>query len=42
MVAAVAASDWPQAGAAMNAIRQLVLTNLLLGVLTVAVAVLGG
>jgi uncharacterized membrane protein len=41
MLAAVAASDWPQAGAAMNAIRQLVLTNLLLGVLTVAVAVLG-
>jgi uncharacterized membrane protein len=41
MVAAVAASDWPQAGAAMNTIRQLVLTNLLLGVLTVAVAVLG-
>ena len=41
MVAAVAASDWPKAGAAMNAIRQLVLTNLLLGVLTVAVAVLG-
>lgn len=41
MVAAVAASDWPQAAAAMNTIRQLVLTNLLLGVLTVAVAVLG-
>jgi uncharacterized membrane protein len=41
MLAAVAASDWPQAGAAMNTIRQLVLTNLLLGVLTVAVAVLG-
>lgn len=41
MVAAVAAGDWPQAGAAMNAIRKLVLTNLLLGVLTVAVAVLG-
>jgi uncharacterized membrane protein len=41
MVVAVAASDWSQAGAAMNTIRQLVLTNLLLGVLTVAVAVLG-
>lgn len=41
LVAAVAASNWPQAGAAMNAIRGLVLTNLLLGVLTVAVAVLG-
>ena len=40
MVAAVAASDWPKAGAAMNAIRGLVLTNLLLGVLTVAIAVL--
>lgn len=41
MVAAVAASDWPKAGAAMNSIRQLVLTNLLLGALTVAIAVLG-
>lgn len=41
MVAAVVASDWPQAGAAMNTIRQLVLTNLVLGVLTIAVAVLG-
>ncbi|WP_310448685.1 hypothetical protein [Sulfuritalea sp.] len=40
MVAAVAASDWPKAGAAMNAIRGLVLTNLLLGVLTVAIAAL--
>lgn len=38
---AVAASDWPQAAAAMNTIRQLVLTNPLLGVLTVVVAVLG-
>ena len=42
MAAAVAVSDWPKAGAAMNAIRQLVLTNLLLGVLTVVIAVLGG
>jgi uncharacterized membrane protein len=37
----VAAADWPAAGAAMNRIRQLVATNLLLGVLTVAVATLG-
>ena len=41
MVAAVAASDWPQAGAAMNAIRKLVLVNLVLGLIAVAVAVLG-
>lgn len=41
MVAAVTAGDWPKAGMAMNAIRKLVLVNLLLGVLTVAVAVLG-
>jgi uncharacterized membrane protein len=37
----VAAGDWPAAGAAMNRIRQLVATNLLLGTLTVAVATLG-
>jgi len=42
MVAAVAAEDWPRAGAAMNAIRGLVLVNLVLGGVTVAVAVLGG
>ena len=41
MVAAVAASDWPKAGEAMNSIRALVLMNLVLGFLTVAVAVLG-
>ena len=41
MVAAVAAQDWPAAGAAMNAIRQLVLVNLVLGFATVAIAVLG-
>lgn len=41
MLAAVAAMDWPAAGAAMNVIRQLVLTNLVLGFVTVAVAVLG-
>ena len=37
----VAAADWPAAGAAMNRIRQLVATNLLIGALTVAVATLG-
>lgn len=37
----VAAADWPAAGAAMNRIRQLVATNLLLGALTVAIATLG-
>lgn len=39
--AALAVEDWPQAGQAMNSIRLLVLTNLILGVLTVAVAMLG-
>jgi len=39
--AGVAAEDWPAAGAAMNSIRQLVVTNLLLGGLTLAVATLG-
>lgn len=42
MLAVVASQDWPAAGAAMNVIRQLVLTNLVLGFVTVAVAVLGG
>ena len=37
----VAAQDWPAAGAAMNRIRLLVATNLLLGALTVLVATLG-
>lgn len=37
----IAAQDWPAAGAAMNRIRGLVLTNLLLGASTVAVAILG-
>ena len=41
MVAAVAVEDWPAAGAAMNTIRKLVFTNLLLGFATVAIAVLG-
>ncbi|HEX6734046.1 MAG TPA: DUF4149 domain-containing protein [Azonexus sp.] len=39
--AAVTAADWPAAGAALNAIRQLVAVNLALGALTVATAVLG-
>lgn len=40
--AAVAVSDWPVAGAAMNRIRLLVATNLALGVATLLVATLGG
>ena len=39
--AGVAAQDWPAAGAAMNRIRMLVATNLLLGTLTIVVATLG-
>lgn len=39
MKRAVTAQDWQAAGAAMNAIRILVLTNLLLGFLTIAIAV---
>lgn len=39
--AGVAVQDWPAAGAAMNRIRLLVSTNLLLGVLTIVVATLG-
>ena len=38
---AVAASDWPAAGVAMNSIRRLVAINLGLGVLTIALATLG-
>lgn len=38
---AVAASDWPAAGSAMNGIRRLVAINLGLGVLTIALATLG-
>jgi len=37
----VAAQDWPQAGAALNQIRQLVALNLTLGLITIAVATLG-
>ncbi len=40
--AAVAAQAWPAGGAAMDVIRPLVLTNLVLGVLTVAIALSGG
>ena len=39
--AGVAVQDWPAAGAAMNRIRILVATNLVLGVLTILVATLG-
>jgi uncharacterized membrane protein len=39
--AGVAAEDWPAAGVAMNTIRQLVATNLGLGVATVAIASFG-
>lgn len=38
---AVAAQDWPTGGAALGRIRQLIGTNLLLGVATIAVATLG-
>jgi uncharacterized membrane protein len=40
--AAVAAQDWPAGGAAMNVIRPLVLVNLILGTVTVTIALLGG
>jgi uncharacterized membrane protein len=39
--AGVAVQDWPAAGAAMNRIRVLVATNLLLGMVTIVVATLG-
>ena len=38
---AVAAQDWPAGGAALNRIRKLVGINLVLGLVNVAVAVLG-
>lgn len=41
LAAAVTRADWPSAGAALNGIRQLVVTNFWLGVLVVAVAALG-
>lgn len=39
--AAVASSDWPLAARRMDQVRQLVTTNLVLGILTVAVATIG-
>ena len=39
--AGVAMQDWPLAGAAMNRIRVLVMSNLFLGALTIVVATLG-
>lgn len=39
--AAVAAQDWPAGGMAMNTIRNLVVTNLMLGMLTVGGVLLG-
>jgi uncharacterized membrane protein len=39
--AAVAANDWPAGGAAMTMVRRLVGVNLVLGLVTITVAVLG-
>ncbi len=39
--AAVAANDWPRGGAAMTTVRRLVGVNLVLGLVTITVAVLG-
>lgn len=39
--AAVASQTWPAGGAAMDSIRKLVFVNLILGLVTVAIAVLG-
>lgn len=39
--AAVAASDWPLAARHLDQVRQLVTTNLVLGILTIAVATVG-
>ena len=39
--AAVAASDWPLAARRLDQVRQLVTTNLALGILTIAVATIG-
>ena len=41
LLAAVAAQDWPAGGAAMGRVRLLVLVNLVLGMVTVVVALLG-
>jgi uncharacterized membrane protein len=39
---AVAEQRWPDGGAAMDSIRKLVLVNLILGLVTTAIAILGG
>jgi uncharacterized membrane protein len=39
---AVAEQRWPDGGAAMDSIRKLVLVNLVLGLVTTAIAILGG
>lgn len=41
LTAAVATQTWPAGAAAMDAIRRLVLVNLILGVLTIAIALFG-
>jgi uncharacterized membrane protein len=41
LVAAVAANAWPEAAAALAAIRSLVAVNLVLGLLTTAIAIVG-
>lgn len=41
LLAAVVAQDWPAGGAAMGRVRLLVLINLVLGLVTVVVALLG-
>lgn len=38
---AVAATDWPVAAASLDTIRKLVVTNLVLGIVTIAVATVG-
>lgn len=42
LVREVAAQNWPAGGAALNRIRQLVATNLVLGLATIGIAVGGG
>ena len=41
LLAAVVAQDWPAGGAAMGRVRLLVLVNLVLGIVTVVLALLG-
>jgi len=41
MVRAVAAEDWKMGGVALNQIRILIATNLTLGILNIAIAILG-